>query len=165
MVSYYILSKTEAPKFLYFDPKYHFRCQDVSFKMKYNSTFAVHTLMNITFIHKPMTQSTVVKVIKYKTSKKSNLNEIVLYFILPHWKSIGEFSWRTINGTKTLFFPIVMKQTFHETTYSRHFLLFKDLFLSWKFGELFCFVQLPFCFSYHSLYSCMAGIIVKTWCY
>lgn len=70
MVSYYVFSKAEAPKFLYFDPKYPFHCQNVSSKMKYNSNIALHTLMNITFIHKPMSQSTVVKVIKYKTDKK-----------------------------------------------------------------------------------------------
>lgn len=142
MLSFNVLSKAEAPEFLYFDPKYHFHCQNVSSKLKQNSNISLHTLMNITFIHKPMSQP-FLKLSNIKQTK----NNLKLFYILYYYTKkvfLGEFTWCTINGKKILFSPIVMTYTFHETTYSLHFLLFKDLFLSWKFGDLFYFVQLPF---------------------
>lgn len=81
MVFCFVLSKAEAPKFMYFGPKYNFQCQNISYKIKYNFNIALHTLTNITFIHKPMSQSTVVKVTKYKTVI-NNYNKIVPYCIL-----------------------------------------------------------------------------------
>lgn len=99
--------------------------------------------MNITCIHKPRSQSTIVKVIKYKIDKKTpTLNEIFYYYTKKVF--IGEFTWGTTNSKKMLFSPLVMKYTFYETRCSSYFLLFKDLFLSWKFQELFFFIQLPF---------------------
>lgn len=141
-VSYYVLSKAEAPKFSYFllDPNHHFHCQNVSSKIKYNSKIALHTLTNFTFIHKPMTllKLSDIKQKKlesdcstlYNTTPKNIYRSI--YLMYHKWQENTLFStWCEIC---------------HESLYSPHFLLFKALFLSWKCRELFFFFKLPFSF-------------------
>lgn len=142
-ISYYVLSKAEAPKFLYFllDPKHNFHCQNVSSKVKYNSKIALHTLTNFTFIHKPM--NTLLKLSDIK-QRKLELDCSTLYNTTPKNIYRSTYLMYHIWQENTLFSTCC--EICHESTYSPYFLLFKALFLSWNFRGLFFFFKLPFSF-------------------
>lgn len=83
-VLYYVLSKAEAPKLLYFllQPKYNFCCQNLSSKIKYNSKIVLHTFTNFTNFYKHMNQL-LLKLSNIKDRKNLKLNCFTLYNTAP----------------------------------------------------------------------------------
>lgn len=110
--------------------------------MKNNSNIALHIL--ISYIYSWVTPH-FLKLSKVKKKKTKNNSKNVFDTVDYTSRKIfvRAFPWCTRNSKRILLSPTVMKHTFQETTYSPYFLLFKNLFPSWKYRELFFFVQLP----------------------